>query len=126
MRLFWSLTLTLGLAACAQLPPRLAVPEQAASPSATTGVLAERVGPAELRHPGQSGFRLVDTGTEAYALRAFSAQSASRSLDIQTYIWHDDLTGRLLARHALLAADRGVTVRILDRKSTRLNSSHSQ
>ncbi|WP_146907105.1 phospholipase D family protein [Arenimonas daejeonensis] len=113
MRLVWSLALTLGLVACAQLPPRLAVPEQTASPPATTGTLAERVAPAELRHPGQSGFRLVATGTEAYALRAFSAQSASRSLDIQTYIWHNDLTGRLLARHALLAADRGVNVRIL-------------
>lgn len=113
MRLFWSLALTLGLAACAQLPPRIATPERLALPPATTGTLAERVGPAETRHPGQSGFRLVDTGTEAYALRAFSAQSASRSLDIQTYIWHDDLTGKLLARQALLAADRGVDVRIL-------------
>ena len=113
MRLLWSLTLALGLVACAQLPPRIAVPEQTASPPATAGVLAERVAPAELRHPGQSGFRLISTGTEAYALRAFTASAATRSLDIQTYIWHDDLTGRLLARHALLAADRGVKVRIL-------------
>ena len=113
MRVLWSLTLTLALVACAQLPPRLEVPEQMAAPPATTGALAERVVPAELRHPGHSGFRLVSTGTEAYALRAYTAQSASRSLDIQTYIWHADLTGKLLARHALLAADRGVTVRIL-------------
>ena len=113
MRLFWSLALTLGLAACAQLPPRVATPERLAIPPATAGALAERVGPAEARHPGQSGFRLVDTGTEAYALRAFSAQSAHSSLDIQTYIGHDDLTCKLLARQALLAADRGVAVRIL-------------
>lgn len=113
MRLLLSLSLTLGLVACAQLPPRIAAPERLASPPATTGTLAERVIPAEQRHPGQSGFRLVDTGTEAYALRAFSAQAATRSLDIQTYIWHADLTGRLLARQALLAADRGVQVRIL-------------
>ena len=113
MRLLGSLALTLALAACAQLPPRGDVPDQSASPPATAGTLAERVAPAEDRHPGQSGFRLVATGTEAYALRAFSAQAANRSLDIQTYIWHDDLTGKLLARQALLAADRGVTVRIL-------------
>src|SRR5688572_16440370 len=113
MRLLCSLALAFALAACAQLPPRLVVPDQSASPPATTGTLAERVAPAEGRHPGQSGFRLVATGTEAYALRAFSAQSANRSLDIQTYIWHADLTGKLLARQALLAADRGVTVRIL-------------
>ena len=36
-----------------------------------------------------------------------------RSLDIQTYIWHGDLTGKLLALRALEAADRGVQVRIL-------------
>ena len=62
----------------------------------------------EARHPGQSGFRLVTTGTEAYALRAYCAQAATPSLDIQTYIWNADLTGKLLARQALLAADRGV------------------
>lgn len=101
------------LAGCAQLPPRMETPDQQAMAPATTGELAARVLPAQARHPGESGFRLVSTGTEAYALRAFSAQTASSSLDIQTYIWHADLTGKLLARQALAAADRGVRVRIL-------------
>lgn len=80
---------------------------------AMSGQIAERAIPAEARHPGQSGFRLVSTGSEAFALRAFSAREAQQSLDIQTYIWHADLTGKLLARYALSAADRGVHVRIL-------------
>ncbi len=101
------------LGACAQLPPRADTPPQASLPPATEGRIAERLVPALAAHPGLSGFRLVSDGTEAYALRAFSAQAASRSLDIQTYIWHADLTGKLLARQALLAADRGVRVRIL-------------
>lgn len=46
-------------------------------------------------------------------MRAYCARAAEQSLDIQTYIWHADLTGKLLARHALTAADRGVHVRIL-------------
>jgi len=101
------------LCSCASLPERAQTPEEFALPPATTGRLAERVEPAVSRRPGESGFRLVETGTEAYALRAYSAQAATRSLDIQTYIWHADLTGRLLARQALMAADRGVRVRIL-------------
>ena len=38
---------------------------------------------------------------------------AGRSLDVQTYIWNDDLTGRYLAYALLSAADRGVKVRLL-------------
>lgn len=101
------------IAGCAQLPPRESTPPQAALAPAEEGVIAARTVPAEQAHPGESGFRLVANGTEAYALRTYSAQSATSSLDIQTYIWHADLTGRLLARQALLAADRGVRVRIL-------------
>ena len=101
------------LAGCAQLPPRAEAPPDALLPPATEGALAERSLPAEAAHPGQSGFRLVGDGAEAYALRACSAQAAVTSVDIQTYIWHDDLTGRMLARQALQAADRGVRVRIL-------------
>jgi putative cardiolipin synthase len=101
------------LGGCAHLPERVPVADEFALAPAIDGALAQRVAPAEARHAGQSGFRLVGTGTEAYALRAYSAQAASGSLDIQTYIWHADLTGKLLARQALLAADRGVRVRIL-------------
>ena len=81
--------------------------------SAEGGLLAQRVGLAQSKHPGQSGFRLVSAGPEAYALRAYTAQLAVSTLDIQTYIWKADLTGRLLAGHVLQAAIRGVRVRIL-------------
>ncbi len=36
-----------------------------------------------------------------------------RSLDVQTYIWHADLTGMYLAQQLIEAADRGVRVRLL-------------
>lgn len=101
------------LASCAHLPERAELPAQLALAPATSGQIAERAVPAEAGHPGQSGFRLVSTGSEAFALRGFSAREAKQSLDIQTYIWHADLTGKLLARYALKAADRGVRVRIL-------------
>jgi len=67
----------------------------------------------EAQHPGQSGFRLVSDGPEAFAIRARTAALAGRSLDVQTYIWHADLTGCFLAQRLLEAADRGVKVRLL-------------
>ena len=42
-----------------------------------------------------------------------SARLAARSLDVQTYIWHADLTGIYLAEQLLESADRGVRVRLL-------------
>lgn len=56
---------------------------------------------------------LVTDGPTAFALRAGAARTAIRSLDLQYYAWNNDTTGRLLAREALLAADRGVRVRLL-------------
>ena len=103
----------LGLAACAQLEPRPDLPIESAI-AAGEGTEADRLmAPAEARHPGQSGFRLLRDGPEAFVLRARSAQLAGRSLDVQTYIWHDDLTGAYLAGKLLEAADRGVKVRLL-------------
>lgn len=64
-------------------------------------------------HPGQSGVRLVPDGLDAFVLRVQSARLAQRTLDVQTYIWRDDATGRFIAHEMLLAADRGVKVRVL-------------
>ena len=100
-------------AGCVQLPERPQLPVEQAVAVASGTVLDEVVGPAEARHPGESGFRLLSAGTEAFALRARTAQVAGRSLDVQTYIWHPDLTGRHLAFLLLSAADRGVRVRVL-------------
>ncbi len=46
-------------------------------------------------------------------VRMQSARLAARSLDMQTYIWHADLTGMYLAQQLLESADRGVRVRLL-------------
>jgi putative cardiolipin synthase len=67
----------------------------------------------ENARPGASGFRLVADNIEAFALRLVSARMAGRSLDVQTYIWHADLTGAAIAQEVLAAADRGVRVRLL-------------
>jgi len=85
----------------------------AAQPAGEDGALDRILAPVEASHAGHSGFRLVIEGTEAFAIRAHSASLATRSLDVQTYIWHADTTGLYLAQQLLAAADRGVHVRLL-------------
>ena len=64
-------------------------------------------------HPGMTGTVFLTDGIDAFAARAICARRAGRSLDLQYFIWHNDLTGRLLASEVLAAAERGVRVRIL-------------
>ena len=112
----WRILLCVAVVAvggCAQLPPRPDLPDVAAIAPAAGGALDELVAAAESRHPGESAFRLVTEGTEAFAVRMQSARLATRSLDVQTYIWHADLTGIHLAKQLLESADRGVRVRLL-------------
>ncbi|MBC7313758.1 MAG: phospholipase D family protein, partial [Rhizobium sp.] len=78
------------------------------------GTALDRVVAAQTaRHPDMSGLRLVSDNMDAFAVRAHAARAAGRSLDLQYYYWRDDLTGSLLGREILAAADRGVRVRLL-------------
>ena len=103
----------LALTGCATLEPRPPAPVQQALPVGDTTALDRLIGAAEAAHPGESGFRLLREGPEAFAVRARSVQLAERSLDVQTYIWNSDGTGTMLAWLILSAADRGVKVRLL-------------
>jgi putative cardiolipin synthase len=105
--------LLLLLAGCAQLPPRPTLPDSAAIAPTHTTPLDQLTAPLEADHPGQSAFRLVVEGTEAFVSRVQSARMAARSIDVQSYIWHMDLTGSYFVQELLLAADRGVRVRML-------------
>ena len=64
-------------------------------------------------HPGRSGIVALPDGLDAFAARMHLARSAERSLDVQYYIWADDLTGTLLFEALHAAAERGVKVRLL-------------
>ncbi|WP_127595824.1 phospholipase D family protein [Nitratireductor alexandrii] len=64
-------------------------------------------------HPEKSGVLPLATGHEALASRLLLTAQAERSLDVQYYIWHDDVSGRLLLRALADAARRGVRVRLL-------------
>lgn len=57
--------------------------------------------------------QLFEKGTEALIVRLHLIRSATRSIDIQTFIWSNDDVGELMMRELIAAAQRGVKVRIL-------------
>ncbi len=61
----------------------------------------------------QSMMYLVNEGTDAFFARMLLISQAERSVDAQYYVWHADLIGKLLFNEVILAADRGVRVRML-------------
>lgn len=71
------------------------------------------IAPLTDAHPGSTGIIVLAAGRDAFRARALSARLAGRSLDMMYYLWRGDLTGNLLVREVLAAADRGVRVRLL-------------
>lgn len=87
-------------------------PSTALPPQFDTGMT--RYVQAELdQHPGKSGFRLLESSTDALMSRIWLIDHAHHSIDLQYFIFENDATGRLVAQHLLTAADRGVRVRLL-------------
>ncbi|AFL51852.1 uncharacterized protein YmdC [Sinorhizobium fredii USDA 257] len=91
-----------------QAPPSFALP--------LTGEptrIDESVASLLAAHSGECAVALISDNIEAFVARAHSARSAGRSLDLQYYYWKDELTGFLLTREIIQAAERGVRVRLL-------------
>ncbi|MFL6673251.1 MAG: phospholipase D family protein [Massilia sp.] len=111
-----------GLALCLVLGPgtgcgSLPSLENRAASTADLNTGATRLGraiaPRVAAHPGTSGIYSLPDARDAFAARALLAQAAERTLDVQYYIWHNDMTGTLLFAALGKAADRGVRVRLL-------------
>jgi cardiolipin synthase C len=62
---------------------------------------------------GKSGVYVLETGTEALLARAWLADHAKESVEVQYFIWSTDNIGILAAEALLRAADRGVRVRVI-------------
>lgn len=109
--------LLLVLAGCAStgLQDDIVRPEtRFAQPPATTGVLAELADEvAADAGADQSGFRLLDTSYDGLLWRLTLIDSAVSSIDIMTYLWYPDNSGTLILERAVLAAQRGVRVRLV-------------
>src|SRR5690606_37105031 len=101
------------LGACAQLPALQGRTVSVAYSDTEGTQLGRAIQPLAAAHPGKSGVSPLTRGSDAFAARALMAQAAERSIDIQNYIWHDDMAGTLLFNALVDAADRGVRVRLL-------------
>lgn len=75
--------------------------------------LTRAVSPLVENHPEHSGIHPLEDGLDAFAARYLLMSMAEHTLDIQYYIWQNDMSGRLLFSAVLEAADRGVQVRLL-------------
>lgn len=96
------------------------LPEQQLTPSsaltaeqARSTRLGLALAPQLAAHPGDNGIHALPDPHDAFAARVLLARSAERTLDVQYYIWHGDLTGTLLLEELHEAAERGVRVRLL-------------
>lgn len=92
---------------CAVVRPAVHMEESALPPSVDpfwTSLAA--TAPGDRFHP-------LNRGDEALAWRLRAIDTATRSVDLQTFLWRPDASGREILTRLLAAADRGVRVRIL-------------
>jgi putative cardiolipin synthase len=108
-----AIALTLLMTGCASLPPQSGRTETHALTDTASTRLGTAFAASEAAHPGDNAFHLLSNGMDALIARVMLSEAAERTLDLQYYIWHDDLTGREMAASIMRAADRGVRVRLL-------------
>ena len=66
-----------------------------------------------MAHKDASGATLIEDGLSAFVIRSAFARMATKTIDLQTYIYSNDFTSKILIAELKSAADRGVKVRIL-------------
>lgn len=98
---------------CASLPENKMQTTSTAIKDVDNTRIDQAVAAQSSQHPAKSGFLLLGNGLDAFVARVVLANLADHSLDVQYYLFHDDLVGGLLAYQLLQAADRGVRVRLL-------------
>ena len=109
-----ALLLCAGLLTGCSLPAQNLTESFALDPEAArTTRLGQALAAEVAAHPGQSGIHALSDPHAAFAARVLLARTAERTLDVQYYIWHGDMTGTLLLEELHAAADRGVRVRLL-------------
>lgn len=110
----WGLLLSMVLiAACASLPTGYEKQHSEAIRDTADTSLAKKAAPLLASNPGKSGFYPLPDGVDAMGARLVLAQRAERAIDVQYYYVLTDITGKLLMKELLEAANRGVRVRIL-------------
>jgi len=107
------ITIALLLSACSSLPTNYnSSPSYVMSDTQQT-TLGKRSAKFLHADPEKSTMYLLNEGTDAFVARRVLMDVAERSIDVQYFIWHADLIGKVLFNGLIEAAGRGVRVRIL-------------
>lgn len=126
-------SLTIGLSGCQILPKQAHLPDSKnlsarvnalyqqnqpqqpviGSTSSGNNNLVSAISTQNSIHPDLSGYHPIVTGANAFAARSILTGMATRNIDVQYYIWHNDQAGQLLLKDLWEAAERGVIVRLL-------------
>ncbi len=101
------MAVALLLSGCGSLEPIETPPEYTSAPADSVIWDTLRAGAPENWHV------LLNDGPAALDRRLQAIDSASDSIDLQTFLWAFDTAGSMVLDHIVRAADRGVTVRIL-------------
>ena len=100
-------------AGCTTLPKDFERSESYALTDTESTTFGKMLAAKRAAHPEKSGFHLLGSGLDAFVARAVLSNYAERSIDVQYYLYHNDLIGKLFTDLLLKAADRGVRVRLL-------------
>lgn len=103
----------LALAACSSSLPEVAKTPSYKLPIPTESSLYQYLQSELAQHPEQTGVLPLGSGIDAFIARLTIVHAASRSIDLQYYIYRADETGRMLVWYLIDAADRGVRIRLL-------------
>lgn len=108
-----SLLLILLASGCANLPANYPRTVSTAIQDYQSTPIGKKFLTDEVKHPGKSGFSLIRFGRSAFNTRIAMIDMASKTIDLQVYIWEPDMTGRILTDRLIEAANRGVRIRLL-------------
>lgn len=85
----------------------------AANPPTLAETIASHCTECAQRGEQATGAYILEYGEESLVSRAWLTQHATRSIDVQYFIWSTDNIGILASEALLAAAERGVQVRVL-------------
>src|SRR5690606_12905335 len=108
-------TMLAGLLSACSLPPLEGRDDSYALMSEETADtrLGRALTPMLQQHPGMSGVVPLQNAMDAFSARMVLIAGAQRTLDLQYYIWRDDITGNLLLHALHEAAQRQIRIRLL-------------
>lgn len=98
---------------CVSLPENVNRVESHAYTDTQNTLLGKNIQDYRKQGMNGDGFILLGSGLDAFVARAALAEVAERSLDVQYYLYHNDLVGKLFTGFLWKAAERGVRVRLL-------------